>query len=295
MKRHLQSFWLLFLLTTNPAIADTKNVEVDIGGVKIDVKAPNGFYEISSLSSETRKIAETMTPPTNRLLAVFVSEEDLGRIVKGESPIFERYIFLQVFRRLEATTISNTDFQKLITHFKGQQNILFDENKDMVDSLLEGATKKMSKEYDFSLKMKLGENISLGIFLEQPNAFGAVNLVKYRVNAEGKELDSIVAGGISYVLTRGKLLYAYVYSVYETQDDVDWVRAKSKEWVNSLLASNETSTSDSAQSSSPITGIDWERIVSKGIVGAVVGGLLALIIGLFRRMKSSFKRDIKNV
>ncbi len=293
MRRYLQSFWLLFLLAANPVIANT-NVEVDVGGVKIDVQAPNRFYEISSLSSETREIAAMGTPSTNRLLAVFVSEEDLGRIVKGESPILERYILLQVSRRLEAENISNMDFQKLVTHFKDQQNVLFGKYKDKIDGLLEGATKKMSEESDLLLKMELGENISLGIFLEQPNAFGFANLMKYRVAVEGEELDSIVAGGSSFILTRGKMLFAYVYSVYETQDDVDWVRSKSKEWVNSLLVSNETATSNSVQRLSPITGIDWERIVGKGIVGAVVGGLLALIIGLFRRMKNSFKKDINN-
>ncbi len=183
----------------------------------------------------------------------------------------------------------------MVTHFKDQQNVLFNKHKDKIDSLLEDATKKMSKEYDLLLKMKLGENISLGVFLEQPNAFGFTNLMKYRVATEGEELDSIVAVGSSFILTRGKMLFTYVYSVYETQDDVDWVRSKSKEWVNSLLVSNETATSDSVQRSSPITGIDWERIVGKGIVAAVVGGLLALIIGLFRRMKSSFKKDKNNV
>ena len=198
MRRYLQSFWLLFLLAANPAIADA-NVEVDVGGVKIDVQAPNRFYEISSLSSETREIAEMGTPSTNRLLAVFVSEEDLGRIVKSESPILERYILLQVSRRLEAANISNTDFQKLVTHFKDQQNVLFNKHKDKIDSLLEDATKKMSKEYDLLLKMKLGENISLGVFLEQPNAFGFTNLMKYRVATEGEELDSIVAVGSSFI------------------------------------------------------------------------------------------------
>lgn len=290
MKRYLQLFCLLLLLTANPVTADTKNIKVDIGGVKIDVQAPNGFHEISSLSPETRKLAETMTPPNNRLLAVFVSEEDLGRIMKGETPEFGRYMFLQVFWKLENTNISNRQFQQLATQLKEQQNTLLNKVKDKVGVLVEGAAEKISKEYELSLKMKIGEQVPLGIFFEQSNAVGFAILAKYKVEAEGEKLDYVVAGGTSYLLARGKLLYAYVYSTYETQDDVNWVRSKSKEWVDSLLTSNNTSISGSAYKSLSTSGIDWDRVVSKGTGGAIAGGLIVLLIGLFQGAKRLFKK-----
>ena len=66
--------------------------------------APAGFHEISQLSPANQKLAETMTPPKNRLLAVFVSEEsDLERITKEDIPELPRYMLLQVYRQLESS------------------------------------------------------------------------------------------------------------------------------------------------------------------------------------------------
>ena len=135
MKRYFQSLCLLLFLISNSVTADTKNIQVDIGGVKIDAQAPNGFHEVSSLSPETRKLAETMTPPNNRLLAVFVSEEDLGRIMKGKAPEFGRYMFLQTLRKLENRNISNRQFQQLAILIKEQQNTLLNQVKEKVGVL----------------------------------------------------------------------------------------------------------------------------------------------------------------
>ena len=88
MGRLFNLLCLVFIVISASALADTKNILVEIGGVRIDVQAPIRFHEISTLSPETRKLAETMTPSKNRLLAVFVSEDDLGRIMKGEAPQF---------------------------------------------------------------------------------------------------------------------------------------------------------------------------------------------------------------
>lgn len=245
MKQYFQSLCLLLFLNSNSVTADTKNIQLDIGGVTIDVQAPNGFHEISSLSPETRQLVKTMMPPDNRLLGVFVSEEDLGRIMKAEAPELSRYMSLQVFRKLENTTLSNRQFQQLANQLKEEQNTLLNKAKDKAGLLVEGAAENISKEYEISLEMRLGELVPLGMFFEQSNAVGFASLAKMEVEVEGEKFDEVVAGGMSFLLARGKLLYAYVYSTYETQDDVNWVRTKSKEWVNSILTRNNTSTQSS--------------------------------------------------
>ena len=263
-------YWLMLLGSI--ANAETQNIQIEVGGVKIDVQAPIGFHEISSLSPETRNLAETMTPPSNRLLAIFVSEDDLGRIMKGEVPKFGRYMLLQVFRELENTNISNGQFRQLVAQIKAQQNTL-------------------PKEYELSQKMKIGEHVPLGVFFEQSNAIGFASLVKYQAEAEGEKLDYVVAGGTSFIRVKQKVLYAYVYGTYENQDDLNWVRSKSREWVNSLLTFNNTSTTSSGStyrsSSSSEIG---DKLISKGISGAIGGILIALLIGVFQGAKRLFKK-----
>ena len=292
MGRLFNLLCLVFIVISASALADTKNILVEIGGVRIYVQAPIGFHEISTLSPETRKLAETMTPPKNRLLAVFVSEDDLGRIMKGEAPQFERYMFLQVFRELENSNISTAQFQQLVAQVKEQQNTLQSKLKKDVATLVEGAAEKMSKEYELSLKIKMGEQVPLGVFYEKHNAVGFSSLGKYQVETEGEKLDHVVASGTSFILTRSKILYAYVYGAYKGQSDLNWVRSKSKEWANSLLSLNKTSKALSGHSygSTSAPGIDWERVIDKAIVGAFAGGLIALFIGGFQGVKRLFKK-----
>ena len=232
MKRYIQVVSLIILLAATSSAADTKKIIVNIGGVLFDVKSPAGFHEISAISPETRRMAETMTPPTNRLLGVFVSESDLKRVKKGDFPELTRYMLLQTFRQMENRIMSGPDFYQAASGIKKQQNTLQDSVKDKVGNLLDGATDKLSKEYDISMKMKMGEQIPLGIFNDQPKSFGFANLVKYQLEAEGVKSEHVVAGGTSMLLHKGKILFVYVYSTYKSKKDIEWVKATSIKWLS---------------------------------------------------------------
>ena len=124
---------LLLVIQAQQAIAGTQNVTIEVGGKAVFVPTPVGFHEISQLSPETRKLMETMTPPNNRLLAVFVSEDDVGRIMLMGSPEFLRYMLLQVNRELEHFDISGAQFSQLISQFKQDHNNLLEKVKDTYD------------------------------------------------------------------------------------------------------------------------------------------------------------------
>ena len=80
-----------------------------------------------------------------------------------------------------------------------------------------------------------GGLIQLGIFSDNPNTIGLMTLAKYSGEVGDDKFDYIMAGGVSFVLTRGKLLYVLVYSLYENQNDIDWVKSKSREFIDTLL------------------------------------------------------------
>lgn len=236
MRRYFILFYLLLLITVNPVFAGTKNIKLDIGGARIDIQTPNGLHEISSLSPETRRLVETMVPPTFRLLAVFVSERDLGRIIQKKNPKLHRYIILNVCRKFESINFSDTQFRNVCKVIKKQHDALLnsDKVKDITARWIDSATGKILGESDLKEKIKVGGVIPLGIFLEKPHAIGFANLIKVESEIEGKKLDYIMARSDLYLLARGRFLYAYVFSIYKTQDDLDWVKSKSKEWAESF-------------------------------------------------------------
>lgn len=229
---------LYFFLTTNTLFATTKSLEINIDGQEIKIQAPVGFYEISSLSPETRRIVETLTPPTNRLLAVFVSEEDLGRILKGESPVLNRTVLLQVNRELENIKFTNELFLQLVNLIKKQQNTLLSETKSKVNSVLDNAGKTFSKKFDVQLKIEVGEQVPLGIFNDKPKVLAFASLSKYEIKVEDEKVDLVRVIGSSLILLKGRMFYAYINSDYKTKNDVNWIKSKSKKWADSLLRSN---------------------------------------------------------
>lgn len=265
------------------AIAGTQSVTIEVGGKTIHVPAPAGFHEISELSPYTRKLAEGMTPQNNRLLAVFVSESDLGRIMKGESPEFGRHMLLMVYRQLEHTDFSGAQFQQLVGQVKQEQEILLEKVKDKAGSLLDDALGKLSKDDGVSLKLKVGETVSLGVFIERNDTVGFASLTKCQVSAEGQQIDYLMASGISYIRVKGKILYAYVYGIYENQNDLEWVRTTSRKWVDQILTIN---VEQAAQQSENASGFDWEKVIAAGIVG----GLFALIAGGIQWLKKLIGR-----
>ena len=112
-------------------------VEVDIGGAKVALPAPEGFIEVSSLHPPSRELAETLTPPSNRLLAVYMSQSDLDAVNTGESATWARYMVVQTDRQSESFTIAKSDFDQVREVLTSQQNVLLENVKEQVNGYFE--------------------------------------------------------------------------------------------------------------------------------------------------------------
>lgn len=232
-----RSACLLFVVTS--VDADTNNVQVEIGGVKISVGAPVGFHEISNLSPETRELAENMTPPTNILLAVFVSEEDLGRILKGQNPTLQRYVLLQTVKEGTDQNFQVEHFRYLIDQVKETQNTLLESVKDQTNRFMLDASGKVSNQTGVPIDIQANEQVPLGVFFENANAIGFAMLARTREEVKGETTDYVFAAGSTTLLAKSKIMFAYVYGQFESQADIDWVRSISRTWVNEILNSNQ--------------------------------------------------------
>ncbi len=223
------------LLVAEMVFARTKNINIDVGGTKIGIQAPAQFHEVSSQFPLVRKLAGTFTPPANRLLGVFLSEDDLGMLMLGKTPKFNRYILLQVNRNAEKKNISNFQFQQVskeLARLFGRPPT--NKFKSYVDGMFEDASESLSNELEIAIKMKLDSTVQLGKFLEMPNAVGFASLTKNTVTVEGVNVVKVLAATTSIIRINGKLFSAYVYSNFETQNDLNWVRSKTREWLGSL-------------------------------------------------------------
>lgn len=285
--------WLpLAILSFFPMGVSASSTQVNVGGVTIETPALEGFYEVSEIAPEVRKLSETMVPPTNRLLGVYVSEKDYRRILEGEYPEFDRYIFLQVGRDIERKNITQKGFRELSGYLKTQQEEILAATQKRVGNLLENTAEKLSEDYDVSFDMKVGEQVPAGVFLDRPNALGFLTLVKYQGNLDGEKLDYVVAGGTLVLKIKRRLLYAYVYSTYEEQPDIDWVRSESTALADLLLTTNDAIEPDKDPIVSlPIPDFDWHGIMRSSMIGAGAGIAVALVYLVFLGVRNLTGRN----
>jgi hypothetical protein len=276
------AWFLIGALCVATAQAQTANDPFIVGGVTIEAPSLDGFNEISQISPEVVALAEAMIPPANRLLGVYLSDRDYEKLVNGESPEFDRYIFIQVHRELENKNVTRTDFRQISTQLKAQQDTILDDVEEDVGKLFDSASNQISKDYDVSLDMKLGDQKSLGVFLDQPNAVAFTSLVKYQGSLEGESFDYVMAGSTTLMKVKRRLLYIYVYSQYEAQADVDWVESRTTELANLILTANHaTAEADDGFGDAFLSAINFGSVVNSSIIGAIVGGFVALMFVLF--------------
>lgn len=231
-------FCLLQLIIIQPAVSASSVVEI-VGGIPIEVPAPLGFADPSSVSQDMRSIFEAMTPPSNRLLALFVSEPDFKRIASGKSATLSRYFMAQTLRKLESNNVSTRDFVKLQEMFKQQQQDLLERNKNQSQQNIDAASKKLGRQFqDPTLAMKVGEILPLGIFHEGNSSIGMAALTKYSLVINGKIEEIPMAMAMTLALVKGRVIYLYAYSTYRSNTDVEWTRSVSRQWASSVASLN---------------------------------------------------------
>jgi hypothetical protein len=88
-----------------------------------------------------------------------------------------------------------------------------------------------------------------------------------------------------------RLIYVYVYSIYRDPSDLDWVRSTSSDWIDKITAANfEQQSRIPASGSTGLSSFDWSRVIEKGAAGAIVGGILGLLVAVMHGLQKFFGR-----
>jgi hypothetical protein len=236
---------LFLILLASQTYAGTQSVSIDIGEQTIHLPAPEGFYEVNHFSESIRKFTETLTPPENRLLAVFVSGKAFGQIMKDDSTwiknnatLGDRYMMIQVFREDENKIVSSMEYAQFKDSLK-QEQLPFEKIKGRVGAIIKKATDEISKEHDIALDYKYDKPVSLGVFIDKPDVVAFAVLMKTQRVLNRTSTLSFQIGGTSVLKTKNKILFIYVYSNFDTTEDLAWVQAVSSRWVDQILLANQ--------------------------------------------------------
>ena len=252
-------------------------VEVEVGGSKIQLPAPKGFTEVSTLHPPSRQLAETLTPPSNRLLTIYMEQADIDAVNNGQSASWSRYMMVQTDRQSEGFTISAPDFAQVREVLTSQQGMLLENVKSQVNGYFES----IETGGDPKSKIQVGNLLPLGVFTDENRRHASESLAKYSLTDQTRDEGYLVSGATNVLHVGNRIVFAYVYATYESEDDRQWVRQVSGQWSAEILAGNP----DSPHLVALAQRIDWGRVGDKALIGAIIGGVIGVIITIRRRRK----------
>jgi len=230
---------LALLLGMPPGHAAQEDVAANVGRTLLQLPVPQGFVDAARPLPQMRVLGERMTPPTNRLLGIFITEQDLARAQGGQAPEMARYFMAQTLRQAEDKGFTEVEFQGVRQLLRQQYQTLLMQIAPAAQGHLDQAAREIGRDAGVdALSLKMGELKGLEIFVDTATAISLLAATKYAVQTDKETKEIPMAMGITTATLRGKLVYFYAYAVYRSPADLQWVRQATRAWLPRAQASN---------------------------------------------------------
>jgi len=243
--------------------------EVTVGGRTLKLPASAGYERIDGLNPETDRMVEGMLPATNRYLARFDPP-------KGSTPDQGRSFNVQVMRAVENKEIGDRTFSGMRQETKAEIDKAQETIRQEIAKLSGKAEKALQDATDADAALSLSDVVVLGCFDESPGSLGFTMAMNMAAKAGDKTIKGkmVVAGML--VPVNGRLLYLYANSDFNSPADRSWAEQAVTTWRDVIVAANP-------RVEGPAAGFDFTRVGRSGLIGAVIGGVVAVIALLFKK------------
>lgn len=204
-----------------------ENGSIEIRGVTLNFTPPEGFVVVPWDNYEMLSLLEDKVPQMNTLLALLVEEsgwsfEDNSNYVLG------RHITLQV-----NTPVGGPDLSTM-TLTKDQFLKMVDQAKKYFEDL-PGAM-DMVREYESSKRLSdIHDIVGLGFETDMKEDVYYMSVLIKRIE---NGTESLVVNCTASVLRHGKLVYIFVFSLFESDSDRIWVENTARASVRNLSVEN---------------------------------------------------------
>jgi hypothetical protein len=213
---------------TNPVTTQAQITNIRVGAVSIAIPSPTN--DLVEPGPDYRVIFEPLAPVNNRLVAAFLPRDKMDTLLKGSTPPLDEYALVEVARRMEFTEIDSATFQQ-IAEALGKQfggDISQKNGQEEINHNL--------KALGSSDSVKIDKPVPLGIFFAKSNAIGVGSITPYNVSG----VTTRMAGCLTLLRVRGRILSVFTYVAYKDEGTVMWVKTTSEQWADAILKANES-------------------------------------------------------
>ena len=194
---------------------------------------PAPTSELVEAGSDYRVLFETFAPATNRLVAAYVRPDDFELIHTGKVKTLPMYALVEVPRVAEFTDVS-VDIFKTVTDAMAKglssanSGTELKEQEEVLNRRLKQLNAKTG-EIAFDQPVQLGTLFSTS----DSSGFGMI----MPVSANGTTMK--MATGILAVRVRNRVVFGYLYRIYEDENTVTWMRKTLKDWSDLIQDANK--------------------------------------------------------
>ncbi|HEY2860603.1 MAG TPA: hypothetical protein VGJ21_19445 [Terracidiphilus sp.] len=197
-----------------------------------DIAIPVISSEFVETGPDYRVLLEPLAPTSNRLVAAFVTPDDLKKLLTSASTNLTRYALVEVPRRAEFTDVTPELFKQVDESFGAQLGAQTEATtKDSQDEL----NRRLKALGGGSTSITLDKPLMLGTLFAKPDAGGYGEILPLAVNGATIKM----AAGVTILRVRQRILFIYLYAPYKDETSVDWIRATGEKWVDAILAANK--------------------------------------------------------
>ncbi len=218
----IKAFLPLLLLATSAAAAP---FAVQLGEARIGLDAPPGFTDTGFTGSpRLQELAESLTSASNRILLFALSDDDLRRFGQGDTPTLRRYMIAVTPKGLEHERVTAEAFRGFVA-----------------DSLALLGSAPKDTDYRKYLATKT-EPALLAELRRDPQTVSILQGARIPPPPHGlfepEKPSRYVLSTTTLLLLNGKALNLGVYTAYDSEADLEWIRLNTARWVEELRRLN---------------------------------------------------------
>jgi len=251
-------------------------VEIRVGSTRLSIPSPEGYAPVTSDMKPYADFAKRFIPPSNEQFAIFLTQADIAIAARGDIPTPKRWFYVQTEKDLINIFVTSSDFAKLKSQIKSQNQRFLKEAEAETPGLLKKATNGLN------VNVSLKGMHPLPPHHETSRGLAYSALLRYDLS-DGQGKASLEEGVVTatFVHLQGKVLFLYAAA---DKDGLEWSQSQSKKWADVIIAANPSPEDIAARERGPSQfGFDWGRVLQKGVIGAIIGGIIGLIGYLFKR------------
>ena len=223
MKKLLTTLLTIFI--SYASYADESNFSFMIGDTTINVRTPSGFYESSYINSEVLDIVKMVYPPEVYDIHAVLIPADYDTSPSSRS------IILASLKEIDVLDLSKQDFINIKDEFVNQQFTIMNSAMDTINEGLEDSVAKINEKYDTDINWSFNETTPLGVFMDEEDAMAFSVIMAGDFSEDYLEEGFFEINSLAAMNLNNRLVIAYVYSEFESNTDIIWVEAKTKELV----------------------------------------------------------------